>query len=66
MSETHGGAWCTGRRPGLRPLLRLLLTWCERRAFRRDLARMDAHLWDDLGLDADAARSEIAKPFWEP
>ncbi len=45
---------------------RLPWAWAERHAFRRDLARMDEHLWDDLGLGPDEARAEIAKPFWVP
>ena len=39
--------------------------WRERRALRRALARMDAHLWADLGFDEAAARAEMDKPFWK-
>lgn len=39
--------------------------WRERRTLRRALARMDAHLWADLGFDEAAAREEMEKPFWK-
>ncbi|MFL7902888.1 DUF1127 domain-containing protein [Azospirillum argentinense] len=39
--------------------------WRERQALRRALARMDAHLWADLGFDEAAAREEMDKPFWK-
>ncbi|CAO3458288.1 hypothetical protein [Azospirillum argentinense] len=42
-----------------------LTSWRERRALRRALARMDAHLWADLGFDEAAARAEMDKPFWK-
>ncbi|CAO3459577.1 hypothetical protein [Azospirillum argentinense] len=42
-----------------------LTGWRERRALRRALARMDAHLWADLGFDEAAAREEMDKPFWK-
>lgn len=47
-------------------LLASLRGWSERRALRRALARMDAHLWSDLGFDETAAREEMEKPFWKP
>ncbi|WP_035691369.1 DUF1127 domain-containing protein [Azospirillum halopraeferens] len=39
--------------------------WRERSAYRRALARMDAHLLADIGLDETTARAEAAKPFWK-
>ena len=39
--------------------------WRERRTLRRALARMDTHLWADLGFDEAAAREEMEKPFWK-
>lgn len=49
----------------LRDLWGLPRTWAARRAFRRDLARMDARLWADIGLGAEEARTEVEKRFWE-
>jgi len=43
--------------------LRLALT---RRRDRQLLARLDAHLLRDIGLSPDEARTESAKPFWQP
>lgn len=37
-----------------------------RRRDRQILARLDAHLLRDIGLSPDEARSEAAKPFWQP
>ena len=36
-----------------------------RRRNRRALARLDQHLLRDIGLSADEARTEVAKPFWQ-
>lgn len=37
-----------------------------RRRDRQRLARLDAHLLRDIGIDAPEARRECAKPFWQP
>ncbi|RYI22222.1 MAG: DUF1127 domain-containing protein [Acetobacteraceae bacterium] len=37
-----------------------------RRRDRLRLAHLDPHLLRDIGLDAQAARRECAKPFWQP
>jgi uncharacterized protein YjiS (DUF1127 family) len=37
-----------------------------RRRDRRILAGLDAHLLRDIGLTPDGARTEVAKPFWQP
>lgn len=37
-----------------------------RRRDRQRLSQLDAHLLRDIGLDAQEARREIAKPFWQP
>lgn len=37
-----------------------------RRRDRNRLARLDAHLLRDIGLDPQEARRECAKPFWQP
>ncbi|MFC5355703.1 DUF1127 domain-containing protein [Azospirillum himalayense] len=66
MSGTHdkrsGGAAAGST---ARSWLNRLTGWRERRALRRALARMDAHLWADLGFDEAAAREEMDKPFWK-
>ncbi len=38
----------------------------SRRRDRQRLARLDAHLLRDIGIDAQEARRECAKPFWQP
>jgi uncharacterized protein YjiS (DUF1127 family) len=38
----------------------------NRRRDRLRLARLDAHLLRDIGLDAREAEAECAKPFWQP
>jgi uncharacterized protein YjiS (DUF1127 family) len=38
----------------------------ERHAQRLMLARLDTHLLRDIGLDANKAAEECAKPFWRP
>ncbi len=50
------------RRPGLLERLRLLLAL---HAQRRALARADAHLLDDIGIDRDAALAEANRPVWD-
>jgi uncharacterized protein YjiS (DUF1127 family) len=37
-----------------------------RRRDRQRLSRLDAHLLHDIGIDAQDARREAAKPFWQP
>lgn len=37
-----------------------------RRRDRRNLGHLDAHLLRDIGMDAQDARQECAKPFWQP
>lgn len=44
---------------------RLIRTWADRQATRRALDRLDPHLLDDIGLSAQEARAETAKPFWQ-
>jgi uncharacterized protein YjiS (DUF1127 family) len=41
-----------------------VLTWETRRQTRRDLARLDAHLLNDIGLTRHLAECECEKPFW--
>ncbi|MBA3908997.1 MAG: hypothetical protein C0524_03730 [Rhodobacter sp.] len=52
-----------------RLLTRLISAAAEALARRRDrqtLARLDAHILRDIGLSADEAKAECAKPFWCP
>lgn len=41
-----------------------LAAWDDRRRTRASLARLDMHLLKDIGLGADRAAHECAKPFW--
>ena len=43
---------------------RKLHVWQERARARRQLAELDDHLLRDIGVDRDALRHEIDKPFW--
>lgn len=55
------------RQPGL--AARFFTTVMQTLARRRDrmqLARLDQHMLRDIGLDADSAAKECAKPFWRP
>jgi len=49
--------------PGLRPAA-MLTKWVETRATRAALARLDAHLLQDIGLEKGTAQREAARPFW--
>ena len=54
-----------GEPNGFRPLA-VWRAWQRRRATRLELARIDAHLLHDAGLDPADARAEARKPFWRP
>ncbi|MCB1772923.1 MAG: DUF1127 domain-containing protein [Gammaproteobacteria bacterium] len=47
-----------------RRIVQLLACWLERYRQRRALARLDEHLLRDIGVTADQAAVEVAKPFW--
>ena len=47
-------------------LLTAISAASARRRDRQRLSHLDAHLLRDIGLDAQEARREIAKPFWQP
>lgn len=49
----------------VRRVVRRLAGSIELRRQRRALARLDAHLLDDVGLPADAAEHEARLPFWD-
>jgi uncharacterized protein YjiS (DUF1127 family) len=54
-------------RPSLVSRLTFAVTHAlTRRRDRRILARLDQHILRDIGLSADEARTEAAKPFWRP
>ncbi|MFZ5751314.1 MAG: DUF1127 domain-containing protein [Pseudomonadota bacterium] len=40
--------------------------WLGRHRSRSALARLDAHLLRDIGLEPERAQSEAALPFWRP
>lgn len=44
----------------------LIREWSVRHRYRRDLAKLDAHLLADIGFSGDEARLEASKPFWRP
>ena len=44
---------------------RLIRAWADRQVTRRALDRLDARLLDDIGITAQEARVEAAKPFWQ-
>jgi uncharacterized protein YjiS (DUF1127 family) len=49
---------------GIQKLLRLLRLWLDRRAWRRELATLDAGQMRDCGFNPVEVRLEAAKPFW--
>ena len=42
----------------------LVSHWAVRRRDRRELANLDEHMLDDIGLSASEAYEEASKPFW--
>ena len=46
-------------------LMLVVQTWMDRHHQRRQLAQLAPELLNDLGLDADQAQKEAAKPFWK-
>ncbi|MBN8630171.1 MAG: DUF1127 domain-containing protein [Rhodobacterales bacterium] len=54
-------------RPGVvARLIQTVTILVTRRRDRQRLGRLDAHLLRDIGLDAQDARRESDKPFWQP
>jgi uncharacterized protein YjiS (DUF1127 family) len=51
-------------RIGWHAIVRWLRTARGRRRQRIDLAALDDHLLQDIGLTRDVARAEVAKPWW--
>lgn len=53
-------------RPGVvARLVTAVTTFANRRRDRQRLAHLDAHLLRDIGVDAQDASRESAKPFWQ-
>jgi len=48
----------------VRPILRLVAEWCERRRARRLLAAMTARELQDIGLCEADIGEEVGLPFW--
>ncbi|MCX8509216.1 MAG: DUF1127 domain-containing protein [Rhodobacteraceae bacterium] len=48
----------------LQTMIRLATTWQTRMRARRALARLDAHMLRDIGLDPLTAERESCRPFW--
>jgi len=46
-------------------LVATVTLWRARARARRELARLDAHLLHDIGMDRNTARFEASKPFWQ-
>jgi uncharacterized protein YjiS (DUF1127 family) len=42
----------------------LVQRWVSNSAGRRELARLDAHMLRDIGLEPYEVQREISKPFW--
>lgn len=67
MPQTHIHALSLRRRPGFfAGILTFVTVSLTRRRDRQRLGQLDAHLLRDIGLDTQHARSESAKPFWQP
>jgi uncharacterized protein YjiS (DUF1127 family) len=67
MPQTHIETLLLRTRPGLfARVLTAFSTAMTRRRDRQRLAQLDAHLLRDIGLDAQDARRECAKLFWQP
>ncbi len=41
-----------------------VLRWQNRRASRRALSQLDAHMLRDIGVGSEVAMKEAGKPFW--
>ena len=54
----------TRKAAGISKPLRLLRLWLDRRAWRSELAALDAEQMRDCGFNPVDVRIEAAKPFW--
>lgn len=46
-------------------MMRKVKFWESRSRQRRQLALLDEHMLADIGITAEQAKVEIAKPFWK-
>ena len=57
---------CEEKKPHrLQKVANVVERWIERSHQRRQLALLDKHLLEDIGLNEEQAKTEIAKPFWQ-
>jgi len=49
----------------IQTVTRIVNLWQRRMRARRALARLDAHLLRDIGLDPMTAEREATRPFWQ-
>lgn len=63
----HSPAFGRARRRGgwLAGAVRLIVLWIETAKGRRALARLDARLLRDIGIDPYDAAREARRPFWD-
>jgi uncharacterized protein YjiS (DUF1127 family) len=67
MPQTHIQTLPLRARRGLfARTLTALTSALARRRDRQRLGKLDAHLLRDIGLEAQEAQRECAKPFWQP
>lgn len=66
MPQTHIETLPLRSRPGFfAGIVNHLALAFTRQRDRKRLGQLDAHLLRDIGLDAQDAQSECAKPFWQ-
>jgi uncharacterized protein YjiS (DUF1127 family) len=58
------GAEARLRGKALRLIARTAARWIARSGQRHDLANLDHHLLEDIGVTSQDAAREAAKPFW--
>jgi uncharacterized protein YjiS (DUF1127 family) len=54
-----------GRPISARPLAEMARLWLRLAVERRALSGLDARLLADIGLSAETAAAEAARPFWD-
>ena len=50
-------------KPTISPL-KIINMWAQRSRQRKQLALLEQHMLDDIGLSQEMVAKEIAKPFW--
>ena len=67
MPHSYASTLPLRARPGIvLRLIRSVTIVATRRRDRQRLGQLDAHLLRDIGLEAQVARRESVKPFWQP